>query len=242
MIPLQTTSDCNSEMPMVPVCHGNLQYLARNPRSRLRCDPRALVAEWARGRPCAASGSGADGSRQFRINSRAAGSRATRSSRPATGFGYASCCSASTARGARANRHSRKHSCRGAGRGGEAGGGKAQGRASPAMGREAPAETTTRTKSGRAKSQGRHRAATIRGRAGENANASVSSVRFGMKVVSSLAAYTSSSVQTLKLTRMFGPKVWVIGTSAASRPWAIRTRPIRGMLLRASKVYQWPPI
>ena len=51
MIPLQTTSDCNSEMPMVPVCHGNLQYLARNPRSRLRCDPRALVAEWARGRP-----------------------------------------------------------------------------------------------------------------------------------------------------------------------------------------------
>ena len=89
MIPLQTTSDCNSEMPMVPVCHGNLQYLARNPRSRLRCDPRALVAEWARGRPCAASGSGADGSRQFRINSRAAGSRATRSSRPATGFGYA---------------------------------------------------------------------------------------------------------------------------------------------------------
>ena len=83
---------------------------------------------------------------------------------------------------------------------------------------------------------------TERGSAGENANASVSSVRFGMKVVSSLAAYTSSSVQTLKLTRMFGPKVWVIGTSAASRPWAIRTRPIRGMLLRASKVYQRPPI
>ena len=97
-------------------------------------------------------------------------------------------------------------------------------------------------RAGRAKSQGRQRAATIRGRAGENANASVSSVRFGMKVVSSLAAYTSSSVQTLKLTRMFGPKVWVIGTSAASRPWAIRTRPIRGMLLRASKVYQRPPI
>jgi hypothetical protein len=50
--------------------------------------------------------------------------------------------------------------------------------------------------------------------------------------------YNSSSVQTLKLTRVFGPKVCVIGTSAASRPWAIRTRPIRGMLLRGSKVYQ----
>src|ERR1700684_1833787 len=50
--------------------------------------------------------------------------------------------------------------------------------------------------------------------------------------------YTSSSVQTLKLTSVFGPKVWVSGTSAASRPCAISTRPIRGMLLRASKVYQ----
>jgi hypothetical protein len=56
-----------------------------------------------------------------------------------------------------------------------------------------------------------------------------------------LVFYNSSSVQTLKLTRVFGPKVCVIATSAASRPWAIRTRPIRGMLLRASKVYQWPP-
>ena len=28
----------------------------------------------------------------------------------------------------------------------------------------------------------------------------------------------TSSVQTLKLTSVFGPKVWVIGTSAASRP------------------------
>jgi len=32
------------------------------------------------------------------------------------------------------------------------------------------------------------------------------------------APYTSSSVQTLKLTSVLGPKVWVIGTSAASRP------------------------
>jgi hypothetical protein len=61
------------------------------------------------------------------------------------------------------------------------------------------------------------------------------------EVAASLAAYTSSSVHTLKLTSVFGPKVWVIGTSAASRPWAIKTRPIRGMLLRATKVYQRPP-
>jgi hypothetical protein len=51
----------------------------------------------------------------------------------------------------------------------------------------------------------------------------------------------TSSVQTLKLTSVFGPKVWVIGTSAASRPCAIRMRPMRGMLLRASNVYHRPP-
>ena len=44
-----------------------------------------------------------------------------------------------------------------------------------------------------------------------------------------------SSVQTLKLTRVLGPKVLLIGTSAASRPRAIRMRPIRGALLRGSK-------
>ena len=120
--------------------------------------------------------------------------------------------------------------------------GKTQGRASPAMGREAPSETATGTAGGRAKCPGRHRAATVRGRSSNNASASVSSVWFGLKIALSLAAYTTSSVQTLKLKRVLGPKVWVIGTSAASRPWAIRTRPIRGMLLRASKVYQWPPI
>jgi len=30
--------------------------------------------------------------------------------------------------------------------------------------------------------------------------------------------YVTSSVQTLKLTSVFGPNVWVIGTSAASWP------------------------
>src|ERR1700730_18001363 len=62
------------------------------------------------------------------------------------------------------------------------------------------------------------------------------------EVAASLAAYTSSSVHTLKVNRVFGRKVWVTGTVAAWRPWAIKTRPIRGMLLRASKVYQRPPI
>jgi hypothetical protein len=36
------------------------------------------------------------------------------------------------------------------------------------------------------------------------------------KVAVTSTTYTTSSVQTLKLTRVFGPKVWVIGTSAAS--------------------------
>lgn len=53
--------------------------------------------------------------------------------------------------------------------------------------------------------------------------------------------HTASSVQTLKLTNVFGPNVWVIGTSDASRPCAIRTRPILGTLLRGSKVRQCPP-
>jgi hypothetical protein len=53
---------------------------------------------------------------------------------------------------------------------------------------------------------------------------------------------TTSSVHTLKLTRVFGPKVWVIGTSEASRPCPISTRPIRGTLFLGSKVCQRPPI
>lgn len=48
----------------------------------------------------------------------------------------------------------------------------------------------------------------------------------------------NSSVHTLKLFSVLGPKVLLIGTSAASRPRAISTRPMRGVLFRASKVYQ----
>ena len=55
------------------------------------------------------------------------------------------------------------------------------------------------------------------------------------------ALYVTSSVQTLKLVSVLGPNVWAMGTSAASRPWPIRMRPMRGVLLRASKVYQRPP-
>ena len=51
----------------------------------------------------------------------------------------------------------------------------------------------------------------------------------------------SSSIQTRKPLRVLGPKVWVSGTSAASRPRAISTRPRRGALLRGSKAHQRPP-
>lgn len=51
----------------------------------------------------------------------------------------------------------------------------------------------------------------------------------------------TSSVQTLKLTSVLGPNVVLIATSIASRPLAISTRPIRGTLFRASKIYQRPP-
>ena len=51
----------------------------------------------------------------------------------------------------------------------------------------------------------------------------------------------TSSVHTEKLLSVFGPKVVLIATSAASRPRAINTRPMRGMLLRASNVYHRPP-
>src|SRR5437762_6355093 len=50
----------------------------------------------------------------------------------------------------------------------------------------------------------------------------------------------TSSVHTLKLANVLGPNVLLIATSAASRPRAISTLPIRGVLLRASKVYQRP--
>jgi hypothetical protein len=51
----------------------------------------------------------------------------------------------------------------------------------------------------------------------------------------------TSSVHTRKLSSVLGPKVVLIATSDASRPRAISTRPIRGVLLRASKVYQLLP-
>ena len=56
-----------------------------------------------------------------------------------------------------------------------------------------------------------------------------------------LGAYGLSSAQTRKPDKVPGPKVWVSGTSAASRPRAMRTRPIRGVLLRGSNVCQRPP-
>src|ERR1039458_4619444 len=40
----------------------------------------------------------------------------------------------------------------------------------------------------------------------------------------------TSSAQTRNPDKVAGPKVWVRGTSAASRPCAMRTRPIRGAL------------
>src|ERR1700694_4304598 len=51
-----------------------------------------------------------------------------------------------------------------------------------------------------------------------------------------------SSAQTLKLSSVLGPNVVAIATSHASRPRAIRMRPIRGTLLRGSNVCHLPPI
>jgi CO/xanthine dehydrogenase Mo-binding subunit len=51
----------------------------------------------------------------------------------------------------------------------------------------------------------------------------------------------TSSVFTVKPVSVFGPKVVVIATSAASRPRASKIRPIRGVLWRASKVYHASP-
>jgi hypothetical protein len=50
-----------------------------------------------------------------------------------------------------------------------------------------------------------------------------------------------SSVITLKLASVHGPNEVTIATSVASRPRAIRIRPIRGVLWRASSVCQQPP-
>jgi hypothetical protein len=43
-------------------------------------------------------------------------------------------------------------------------------------------------------------------------------------------AASASSVRTLKRFKVLGPKVVLIATSAASRPYAINTRPMRGVL------------
>ena len=51
----------------------------------------------------------------------------------------------------------------------------------------------------------------------------------------------TSSVHTLKLVNAAGPKVLLRATSAASRPRAINTLPMRGVLWRASKVCHCPP-
>ena len=51
----------------------------------------------------------------------------------------------------------------------------------------------------------------------------------------------TSSVQTRKSRSVFGPKVVVIATSAASRPRASNTLPIRGTLFLGSNVRHSPP-
>jgi hypothetical protein len=51
----------------------------------------------------------------------------------------------------------------------------------------------------------------------------------------------TSSVITLKPASMHGPNEVTIATSVASRPRAIKMRPMRGLLWRASNVYQRPP-
>ena len=51
----------------------------------------------------------------------------------------------------------------------------------------------------------------------------------------------TSSVITLKPASVHGPNEVTIATSVASRPRAIRMRPMRGTLFRGSKVYHRPP-
>ena len=47
---------------------------------------------------------------------------------------------------------------------------------------------------------------------------------------------TTSSIQTRKLFRVFGPNVVVMATSAASRPRAINALPTRGVLFLGSNM------
>jgi hypothetical protein len=51
----------------------------------------------------------------------------------------------------------------------------------------------------------------------------------------------TSSAQTSMVINCVGPKLVMVAVSTASRPWAIRMRPMRGVLWRASNVYQRPP-
>src|SRR5690242_6699008 len=53
---------------------------------------------------------------------------------------------------------------------------------------------------------------------------------------------SASSAQTVNSLSVLGPNVLLIATSVASRPRAISTRPMRGVLLRASKVCHLPPM
>src|SRR5271166_2523472 len=55
------------------------------------------------------------------------------------------------------------------------------------------------------------------------------------------ATYFTSSVTTTNLVREVWPKEVVMAQSVASRPVAIRTRPMRGVLCRASRVHQRSP-
>src|SRR5579863_5532523 len=50
----------------------------------------------------------------------------------------------------------------------------------------------------------------------------------------------TSSLTTENLARVIRPKLVDSATSAASRPVAIRMRPMRGTTWRASNVYHWP--
>src|SRR3977135_153363 len=51
----------------------------------------------------------------------------------------------------------------------------------------------------------------------------------------------TSSLTTWKLSSLARPKEVVMAQSVASRPVAIKTRPMRGMLWRASRVHQRSP-
>ena len=52
--------------------------------------------------------------------------------------------------------------------------------------------------------------------------------------------YGNSSLMMKNFFKVAEPKFVVSATSAASRPVAIRMRPMRGWLWRASNVYHWP--